>query len=156
MNAQDFLSLPKEFVIAFSVGLVVTFFVYLWLKWDEGFNLLLILSYSEIEKVNEKQSKNIAEKKTLSMCHILAVLLVVLISSFFFLPVFHREWIISPAEEYHGWQFVAIDGSLSFWVFGYGLNHRYVYFKSTNGTTFPCDDWGWYITPYFYPKGVES
>jgi hypothetical protein len=61
----------------------------------------------------------------------------------FLLPMQHRSWIISPAEEYHGWQFMAVDGSLSFWWLGYGLNHRYTYFQSTNGTIFSCEDFGW-------------
>ena len=86
---------------------------------------------------------------------IIAISCVILgiIAILFFLPIIHDAWIISPAEEYHGWQFVAIDGSPGFWALGYGLNHRYVYFQSSNGTTFPCDDWGWHINPYNYPKG---
>mgnify|MGYP007109761487 CR=1 FL=1 len=75
---------------------------------------------------------------------------------FFFLPIHHQEWIISPAEEFQGWQFVAIDGSLSFWILGYGLNHRYAFFRSVNGSTFPCDDWGWHLTPYPYPRPAYS
>jgi len=38
---------------------------------------------------------------------------------------------------------MAVDGSLTFWWLGYGLNRRYTYFQSTNGTTFPCEDFGW-------------
>jgi hypothetical protein len=63
----------------------------------------------------------------------------------FLLPIQHGSWIISPAEEYHGWQLMSIDGSISFWYLGYGLNHRYTYFKSTNDTTFPGEDLGWHF-----------
>jgi hypothetical protein len=74
------------------------------------------------------------------------ILLSFLLITFFFLPYHHEEWIISPAEEFHGWQLIGIDGSLSFWILGFGLNHKYVFFRSTNGTIFPCEDMSWSFT----------
>ena len=71
------------------------------------------------------------------ICSILLVVLIV------FVPVGHGSVILSPAEEYHGWQKFGVDCSLSYRLFGFGLNHKYVYFEATNGSIFLCEDLGW-------------
>ena len=80
-------------------------------------------------------------KKTIIAIMISCVAIMVM--GFFFMPIVRVSWLMSPAEEYEGWQFFIEDSSVSCYLFNVGISHQYIIFMSENGTKYPCQDNGY-------------